>query len=487
MRYGTYLIAVIFGLIYWGQTVTDPDLGWHLLGGEWIVSNRSLPTYDFINSFNTSWHDYHWLAQILIFKIYSYGGFPLLKLSFGLLMAYFAKVVVDIIYLSSGRKPSSLLILLSLFVILSSVAYVASVRPQTIGITLIAVIIRRLLQRPTKYEIPLLLLLTVMIANMHVYWVFGPLLWGAYRVLPWLLKHARHSGSYSLGGLALLSLAGLLTPYGTDTYILLLDYIKMPAILKDSIIEFQSGLKMGVEAPIFILAYLMILSRIFTLKRSLVTVGATCTALVAPLLAVQSAKFFPLFALLGGPYMIRHGSLSMRKLIPNAIQNEARYVKTVLGALTILACIAAASRFPYLESQSTAKALNQGYPMQACQKLAELAADRVSLHGHIRVLSHFNYGGWCRWAAYQRSSKTDLRVTMDGRTQYVPEIRYKEDDKIWKLKDGWKEVLDAWAPDYAIVGIDQPFRQILKTLPEWESVHKDKYFELFSIRADTNY
>ncbi|MCB0318971.1 MAG: hypothetical protein KDD56_09455, partial [Bdellovibrionales bacterium] len=65
------IIATLSGLCFWSRPPYDPDLGWHLNGGAWILNNLSqgnnlnqaLPSFDFINSFNPIWHDYHWLGQ----------------------------------------------------------------------------------------------------------------------------------------------------------------------------------------------------------------------------------------------------------------------------------------------------------------------------------------------------------------------------------------------------------------------------------------
>ena len=47
-----YPLAFLFALGTWAHPADDYDLGWHLLGGEYIAVNHALPTSDFINAFN---------------------------------------------------------------------------------------------------------------------------------------------------------------------------------------------------------------------------------------------------------------------------------------------------------------------------------------------------------------------------------------------------------------------------------------------------
>src|SRR5215813_6239758 len=46
--------------------MTDPDFGWHLKAGEWILSHRTVPFADPFSIFGAGkpWYDYSWLFDV---------------------------------------------------------------------------------------------------------------------------------------------------------------------------------------------------------------------------------------------------------------------------------------------------------------------------------------------------------------------------------------------------------------------------------------
>ena len=213
-----YCTAVLYGLTLWYHPAHDPDLGWHLAGGAWITDHHAIPLHDFINSFNQLWHDYHWLAQILIYKIYQVGGLEALRLALGVLMAYLCTLLLDIIWLSSPRRQPTTVILAGFFGAITLITHVTSVRPQMLSLCLVALAVRRLIQPATRWELPYLFALTVLLVNIHVYWAFIPFLWLLYRCVPRFTGGETFSAAYAWGGVALLALCGLVSPYGAIPY-----------------------------------------------------------------------------------------------------------------------------------------------------------------------------------------------------------------------------------------------------------------------------
>ncbi len=70
--------------------MTDPDFGWHLRAGEWILSYHSVPFTDPFSSYGAGkpWYDYSWLFDILFAMIYR---------SFGLIGFAFLEVAVRVV------------------------------------------------------------------------------------------------------------------------------------------------------------------------------------------------------------------------------------------------------------------------------------------------------------------------------------------------------------------------------------------------------
>ena len=188
MNFIVYLTVIALGLSRWALPINDPDLGWQLLGGQWILEHHSLPSYDFINALNSNWHDYHWLAQIVLYKLYSIGGFELLKFAYGLFMAAFFCLVTNVFHKALGLKPSLIVWALCSILACFLLAYISSIRPQMLALFGVALSLRILQNRASISQLLALFLITALLANLHVYWLLIPALWLALRIIPGLLR-----------------------------------------------------------------------------------------------------------------------------------------------------------------------------------------------------------------------------------------------------------------------------------------------------------
>ncbi|MBV8673334.1 MAG: hypothetical protein JOZ33_07870, partial [Acidobacteriaceae bacterium] len=54
-----------------GACVSDPDLGWHLRTGEWILQHHAVPRVDFFSRFGAGkpWQAYSWLFEVVLFRL----------------------------------------------------------------------------------------------------------------------------------------------------------------------------------------------------------------------------------------------------------------------------------------------------------------------------------------------------------------------------------------------------------------------------------
>ena len=73
-------VALVYGLIAGLRTVGDPDIGWQLATGRWIVQHRSIPYTDV---FSYTVHGAEWiypvLSQLLFYGVFVLGGYTLLS------------------------------------------------------------------------------------------------------------------------------------------------------------------------------------------------------------------------------------------------------------------------------------------------------------------------------------------------------------------------------------------------------------------------
>lgn len=484
-----YAMALIYGLTFWGAPAFDPDLGWHLLGGAWIASHHSVPSADFINSLNQSWHDYHWLAQVLMYGIFTLGGYAALRVALGLLMAYLAKVLIDILLILSRGKPRYGSIVLSFLFCMALLGHIGSVRPQMISLCLLALALRRLLQPPKNFEIPYLCALTVLMVNVHIYWIFVPILWFVYRGIEVVPRSMKTSARYAVGGLLALALCGLLSPYGIvpygqaqsyplRNYALLWDYFMMPSKLRSSIGEMVGSLAAEGMAPYLLVLFIAVVARAFSVKGALARRADYVMALSSWVLTLRSLKFISIFAIVGLPVFVRANQAVFRSLRKRLAFNDNIFGKLLVAGVTLYALVVGTLHSPWLDDQN--EIMSSYLPIEACRKLAHMDVPHSPDRDHVRVLTHFNYGGWCRWMIYQENPALDFRVTTDGRTQWVPPEHYEESFDLYNLKNNWYTTLKEWDPDVALIPKDRPLGQLMSRLPEYfRLVYQDGNFALF--------
>ncbi len=455
-----YIAAALYGLTFWCCPAHDPDLGWHLMGGAWIVQHHAVPLRDFINSFNPSWHDYHWLGQVLLFKLYVLGGSEALRTALGLLMALVCVILVDIILLASPRRQASIVALVAFFAAITLIGHVTSIRPQMVALLFVALAVRRLIQPPTVWELPYLFLLTVLLVNIHVYWVLIPFLWLLYRCAPRFLGRTNVSAASAWGGLTLLAGAGLVSPYGAISksftppflfmnYALLWDYLTMPPELKATIGEFRGALGTEGLTPWLLVLFLMQLARTFRTRRFVAHFGEGASAVVCALLAIDSLKFVSIFAVAALPYLVRETSIWVRPRLRTIAQWERRFVTAVVTSAIVGSTVHAIWHFPWTFNND--EYLYAMQPIAACRHVASLGLTPRAPRDHIRVLTHFNHGGWCRWVLYQERPDLDFRVTTDGRTQWVPAQHFLDAYDVLNVKNDWLATLTRWDPDVLVI------------------------------------
>ncbi|MCB9029439.1 MAG: hypothetical protein H6619_00150 [Deltaproteobacteria bacterium] len=487
MRIFVYIIALTFALASWSVPIHDPDLGWHLFGGSWIVAHGELPSFDPINSLNLTWTDYHWLAQILFYKLYEAGGYELLRLFFGLLIGYLGILIVDICYLTTRRKGHPYLILIAFGIALTIITVLTTIRPHAIALVLIALSYRRLLQQKTTWELPYLFLLASLCVNIHVYWIMIPFLWFCYRAVPRLLRvNSKESVAYAWGGLIILSLSGLVSPYGIfnstgeifANYLVIYDYLVMPASLREIIHELKGTFAVGGIVSILSVVIIAILFRYTKYRHLQAKPGNLFSLFGLLILSIRSLKFATLFGLVTAPQVARNLTHAKRKFFPNALIFRQGITQVVLIVVFAFGVFRAINLSPFVYDNTLF--LDDNVPLNACRKIASLNLKSKS-HKHLRVLTHFNDGGWCRWAAYLENPDLDLRVTADGRTQLVPGAEIYRLVELYNLHGHWATTLHNIAPDVILAHKDLPLAQLLvRAQTEWRVIHEDPKYAVFA-------
>lgn len=88
LRFLVLIVLFTFPAIIYIQNfgMTDPDFGWHLRAGEWILSHHEVPFTDPFSSYGAGkpWYDYSWLFDIffaLLYRVFGLIGFAFLEVA----------------------------------------------------------------------------------------------------------------------------------------------------------------------------------------------------------------------------------------------------------------------------------------------------------------------------------------------------------------------------------------------------------------------
>jgi hypothetical protein len=482
------LTAFLLGLAFWSQPPFDPDLGWHLFGGAFVATHHQVPTADLINSFSPRWHDYHWLAQWGMFLVYESFGYQGLSVLLGILSASFALLLVAIAKRMQLLRRSPLLVLIAVILALFLMARVTSVRPQVISLFMLGLTLFLLKGKSTWSQDLIFICLAVLGANVHVYWIFIPILYAIYRILPALLDRQRSRFYQRMAFLLLLSFAALISPYGLfhdrdgwlwENYALLFDYLVMPDAVSSTIGELQSAFTSGTSAALLICLYLMIMARGFRKKDLATALPDLLSAALGLVLAIKATKFLAIFALLSFPYFLITLVRISRPFRISILAPGKALSSLLLLAFCLLTLVRTLYLFP--RAADLEQQLAENLPIQACEKIALLPLEPTAPRQHVRVLTHFNYGGWCRWIIYNKAPERDLRVTIDGRTQWFPPEFFTKGIDLYNARFGWLETLKRWDPDVLLVSRDKPLASVLGLAKgNWRLEHEDASFVVFT-------
>lgn len=487
------MIAVVTGFSLWGQPAYDPDLGWHLFGGKFIVDHQEVPRADLINTFSTRWHDYHWLGQILLYRIFQLGGYQGLSIALGAAGALFCLILAAIAERQGILRRSPILVTIAICTALFLIREVMSVRPQVLSLLILSVVLLILKGRERWTELPLIFGLTVIAANVHVYWLFIPLLYSIYRLLPPAVAASR-SGFYLHGaGFMLLLSAALISPYGLfhdssgwtfENYALIYDYLLMPEALRLSIGELKGALSSDGMAPLLLVVLIAVSVRGFRRTDVKTQLPDLVAALIGLVLALRAMKFLAVFALFAFPYLLVCLFRVSRPLRKARFSPRSPLSQGVLVTLLLAAVIRTVLLFP--DARAVNQQLHDYLPVAACSRIAELPLSASYGRDHVRVMTHFNYGGWCRWIMFQQAPEKDFRVTIDGRTQWFPPTFFTRALDLYNARHDWLATMRDWAPDVVLVPRDKPLANVLALArADWKLEYEDPSFAVFvPIRKD---
>ena len=432
------------------RMLPELDFGWHLATGTWILRNGSIVAIDPFGVGESQWIAYSWLFDLLLALTFSVSGYQGLQ--------YLQAAVVTLLFISAllvyrrNSQAGSLIEIAAIFLLMILCSPFLYLRPHLFS-AIFGIILIGIIQSKRVQTLPCIIL-GVLWANIHVYWIAVP-----------ILLFLDSIGRRDRGLLAISVLCcfcGLITPYGVETYRVLYDYAFAHNYALSSIVEFQHlGLEHGLYFYGAIINGAVLLALLF---RFVKTLSLACVLFAC--VSICASAFQVKYLLLSG--LATFWVLMSIDNIEVSNRSAARYtvlsfVASCILTFALLSCFGA---IPPPRSQQ--------------QRDLDLLVSQLPAEFSGVVLNHFDSGGALAWYFLQR--KLGLRTSIDGRTLVMGKSRINQWVSLVSDDDMFCEVLKLWRPDVAIlkessrIGANLVERDCAET---WSMYHQCGQWQLF--------
>jgi hypothetical protein len=461
-------LLVVLAVMTVRSRFDDPDMWWHLKTGEIIWTTHTIPTTDLF-SYTTNHHSYvahEWLAQVLIYGAYRFGGYPGLMLW---LCFFTAALLIAGYCLCSLYSENAKIGFLGALTIWLFATIGLSIRPQMIGYLLLIVellFIHLGRTRNPRWFLGMPPLFAIWV-NCHGSFFLGLIVAGVF-LFSSLFNFQR--GSLVAAGwdphcrrmltLALvLSVAALfLNPIGPKQILYPLETMLHQPIGLSQVDEWlplqlddARGLAlMGTLGCIFLL---VIVRRTELLWHELLMLALGIWA------AASHRRMLFVFGILAAPILSRLFSTLWEGY--NAEQDRP-FTNAVFIAASLLTMLRA---FP--DQQILARQVDERNPVKAVEFMR-------TNHLSGRMLNEYVYGGYLIWAAPEHP------VFVDGRSDVFEWTGVLDAFGKWAtLQSDPNELLDRYRIDFCLLNRKSPMAVVLPMLHNWTAAYSDNNSVIF--------
>ena len=481
--------VVLLAALCWTpfKMIGDPGLGWHLRSGEWMVANRELPLLDpFILAPIEServalqatpqvsgasqvdgfvWIHDQWLADILLWRIYSVGGFGMLCLLMALVC-----VGASVWVMATALKPvtkSAAITLLTLFLCAMPCSIQWFVRPVVLsflGFSYVNLCCQRWwsagdTQLRRLWFLPALFLCW---ANLHPGFVLGLFTVGTYLFCGLLTRRtslARATAFFSLA-----TISTLVNPWGYKLHLSILKLASSPYFTRLNAEWLPPSLFEFTFAPFYLLAALLLIRA----RRTTLPLPEVLVMVTLFVGALMSRRYIPFFALAATVPIARILEVWFAPLLSGVTkypvltrlfrrEEGGGLLLPVFGTTFILCWLALYGRLPGEQPGWLAKR----YPLPVINWLA--------LSGEPGPVFHTpDMGGIITFKLWP-----DWRPFIDDRNQLLGEARYRDYFKVVRAEPGWEEVIEKFGFKYLVLSDQDPLASLLATNTDWRQSFRD--------------
>ncbi|HXJ46832.1 MAG TPA: hypothetical protein VNK47_09180 [Candidatus Dormibacteraeota bacterium] len=448
--------------------MSDPDFGWHLRAGEWILSSHAVPYTDPFSVYGADkpWYDYSWLFDIgfaLVYRAFGLAGLVLVEVAF--------RVAIPAFLFRMARKlelafwPAAACTALAAY----SISSIYAPRPGMFTIIFLAIELEVLLTASLtgKFSrVYWLIPLFAVWASIHIQFVHGLIvlaLFAGEPLLNALLRYRPQSEALpakSWWVVAASFLATLATPYGWHIYSTVFVYAGQKRIY-ETITEM---LPMNFRQP-------------FHFVLLLLAFAATCALGWSRSLRPAYLLLFAFAAVLGfrsikDSWLLPVVSVALLavSLRTNAADSDRTPASTMKNKLALVICVVAVLAVAWRRYDVTNAWIEMGlagrYPEAAVRFI-----EKNRLKGPL--YNDFTSGGFLIWRL------PSIPVSIDGRTNVHGDDRVKAYSDALRGLPGWEKDPDLARANLIIWPAKSPLPALLRCDSRFTQVFADPQAVVF--------
>ena len=469
---------------------TDPDMGWHLKDGEYLLENNmqvaKLDIFSYtMPNFPLIMHE--WVSDIAMFLIYEKAGLFVLSLFFALIAtAAFVTVSFGV------RSKKEYKIIAAILGTIASIP-ILGVRPQMLsllGLALVVFVIFRFRENQENKMIYFLPLLFFLWVNMHGGFPIGLFFIALFLALEfaklaaaaflkkikqrnlvvifsrWLAESTlQWKHFFRLSGILVCSfLVTLANPYGWRIYIEVLTTI-FDSYAKANIGEWTSvTLASPMSFQFFI--YLILLAILLLMSRKKIDWTYLLLSSVFLYMAFSSWRNMPIFLIISTPLWVNIVESLVGTELLKIIQKKWLLI-VMVAAVAFIAYQQAKNVFT-ISSSVDELARVGNYPFDAVRHLKE-----NPIEGNM--FNEYNWGGFLIWQYPEKKTFLDGRMpSWKIGEQHV----FKEFSDTMSYNDGWEKTFEKYAVSFALV-YNNAFNKIMFERIGWRQVYADNLAAIY--------
>ncbi len=457
------IAAILVGKAFWTchERIVDPDLGWHLRNGQFLLTQLRFPgvdSYSFTAA-GSKWLDHSWLPEILYYSSYRFLALR------GILLVFTAAVtalLLSVFWMSLKRAedPLAAAVVTIFGGLLAMVGFTP--RAQNFGWLCFAAIFAILLRFRDERRAPLWLVpvLFCLWINCHGSWPIGLAVFaiivasglvrhdfGTLMAAPWT-RNQRNQLTAIFG----LSLASLfINPFGWRLVLYPLD-LAFRQKVNVGLVEEWAPVNFNDSRGLFVLIALGAVFAAALLQQKGWRIDDVLLTALALICGLKHVRFLVLAGIVLPPILVpRLGRLS---------SYDPAHERRVLNALVVAIVLAiVVSQFP--TNQQLQAQIDQYFPANAVQYL-----NANPQHGNM--FNQYEWGGYLEWKT------PDLQTFIDSRTDIFEYKGILQDYVAISSVDYTQELLDKYQVSYVLYSTESSLSYFLSKNPSWECVYRDK-------------